>query len=526
MSGSDANAARLAAHERLVAALLREPASLPAPPAERSLVTTSISSLVMACDEVFKLRKPLVLDYLDFSTTELRRRDCEEELRLNRRTAPALYLDVQPVTGTIDAPRVGGDAATAIDWALRMRRFDDRQRLDRLAERGALDADVIDALAAAVADLHTAQPPSPPHFGRAEDVQRWARANFDELERGPAAHSHRARLTALRVWTDAECERLAPLIGRRHAQRRVREGHGDLHLANIVLVDGRPLLFDCLEFNPALRHIDPMADLAFLFMDLQRRGLPALAWRVVNGWAEHTGDYEALALLHFFAVYRALVRAKVALLRAGQHDAGAWPAFERDLALAEALSAPRREPARLVVTSGVSGSGKSTVAQALVDGLGAIRIRSDVERKRLFDQPPTWRPDADEAARVYARDATERTYARLRALATMLLAAGLHVVVDAACLRRDERDAMRAVAQAAGARWTLVECSASEDELRRRVQRRMAEGQDASDADLAVLDRQLALREPLGADEGALALSTDTDRETLRRRALALLPIA
>jgi uncharacterized protein len=520
------NAARLAWHERLVASLLRDPQAMPAPPDRRGLITTAISSLVVAGDEVFKLRKPLTLDFLDFSTAEQRRHDCDEELRLNRRTAPAVYLDVRPITGSPDAPRLGGEATAAIDWALRMRRFDDHQRLDRLADRQELDAPLIDALALVVARFHAALPPSPPAYGQPYSVRHWAIGNFEALASGPAARSHASRLAALRAWTETEYERIAPLLAARHAGGFVRECHGDLHLANIVLVDGQPLPFDCLEFNPALRHIDVMADLSFLFMDLQRRGLPALAWRVVNAWAEHTGDYAGLATLRFFAVYRALVRAKVALLRAEQHDAQAWTAFERDLARAEALSAPLHSALHLVLTSGVSGSGKSTVAQLLVDALGAIRIRSDVERKRLFGLAAQARPSPDDVARLYGADATVRTYARLGELARTLLCAGMHVVVDAAFLRRHERDAMRALAAEAGAHTTLLDCHAPAAVLRERVRRRLADNRDASDADGAVLEHQLATREPTADDEHARALDTDTDLATLRARALALLPIA
>lgn len=520
------NASRLARHERMVGALLREPGAMATPPAQRSLVTTAISSLVMAGDEVFKLRKPLALDFLDFSTLELRRVDCEEELRLNRRTAPQVYVDVLPVTGSLDAPRIGGPCGQAIDWVLRMRRFDDSQRLDRLADRHELDAPLIDALALAVARFHAALPPSPSEYGRPDGVRHWAIENFDELQAGPAARTHAARLAALRAWTESGFARLAPLLAARHAAGFVRECHGDLHLANIVRIDGIPLPFDCLEFNPALRHIDVIADLAFLFMDLQRRGLPAFAWRVVNAWAEHTGDYEGLATLRFFAVYRALVRAKVALLRAEQHDAQAWAAFERDLALAETLAAPRRGPLHLVVTSGVSGSGKSTVAQLLVDALGAIRVRSDVERKRLFGMPAQARPTPDEVPRLYGNDATTRTYARLGELAATLLGAGLHTVVDAAFLRRHERDAMLATAAAAGARLTLIECDAPEAVLRERVARRGVDNRDASDADLAVLEHQLRAREPAAENERPQRLATNTDLGTLRQRALHALGIA
>lgn len=520
------NARRLAQHTRLVEALLHDPLALAVPPRERSLLQTAISSLVVAGGEVYKLRKPLTLDFLDFATPTQRRADCEEELRLNRRTAPQVYIDVQPITGTLDAPRIGGDAGAAIDWALRMHRFDDTQRLDRLAERGELTAAPIDALAGVIAQFHGALAPSPPAFGLPETTRHWSLGNFEVLLSGPAASTHGRRLLALQTWTEAEFTRLAPLLAARHATGFVRECHGDLHLGNIVRVDGRPVPFDCLEFNPALRHIDVIADLAFTFMDLQRHGLGDLAWRLVNGYAELTGDYAGLAALRFFAVYRAMVRAKVALLRAEQHDAEAWLSFERDLTLAETIAAPRSGPLHLVLASGVSGSGKSTLAQMLVESLGAVRVRSDVERKRLHGMAPHARPAASQMAQVYAADATARTYARLRELAATLLTAGLHTIVDAALLRREERDALRTLAARQGAQATLLECHAPEPVLRERVRRRLATDDDASDADLAVLDQQLQRREPATDDERPCRIDTDCSLDALRIRALRCIGIA
>jgi predicted kinase len=261
-------------------------------------------------------------------------------------------------------------------------------------------------------------------------------------------------------------------------------------------------------------------------MDLVRHGLHALAWRLVNAYAEHSGDYAGLATLRFFAVYRAMVRAKVALIRAGQHDGEAWAAFERDLTLAETLAAPRRGLLHCVMTCGVSGSGKSTLALGLAQSLGAVRVRSDVERKRLFGLPASARPDAAQAAQLYSAAATERTYARLAELAATLLRAGLHTIVDAAFLRRAERDGLRACAAAHGARVTLIECHAADALLRDRVARRAAAAEDASDADLAVLQRQLQWRERAADDERPLRLDTAAAPDALRQQALQAMGIA
>ena len=525
-----------AGHEQLVQALLHGDA-LPALPDGRTLVQTHISSLVLAGDFAYKLRRPLRLPFLDFSTAALRRDDCLRELRLNRRTAPQLYLDVLPVFGTPDAPRLGpptdpqankpeAAAPQAFDWLLRMRRFDQADLLDSMAHAGRLGEAHIDALAQQVAAFHDSLPPSPPAFGAPETAQRWLLEALASLAACPAAEPQAARIEALRAWCTGEFERVAPVLAQRRAQGFVRECHGDLHLANIVLYHGVPRPFDGIEFNSELRHIDVVNDIAFTFMDLIRHGLPQLGWRLVGAYAERTGDHAGLVVLRYFAVYRALVRARVALMRATHAGPGAAraaiDAFEHDLALAERLAAPRRDAPRLVLVCGLSGSGKSTVAQWLAPALGGVRLRSDVERKRLHGLAPTARPAAGQVATLYAADATRRTYDRLGTLARTLLRAGIDAVVDAAALRYDERDALRSLSADEVARFVIVECTATDTLLRERIARRRQANRDASDADAAVLDLQHRVREPLSPQEGALELATDGDRSALARRCEAL----
>ena len=274
--------------------------------------------------------------------------------------------------------------------------------------------------------------------------------------------------------------------------------------------------FDAIEFNPALRHGDTMSDAAFVFMDLWRHGLRALAWRFASAYAERGGDHEGLALLPFFAVYRALVRAQVAALR---HDTAA---LARDLRTARELTQLRRPRPLLLLTVGLSGSGKSTVALELLQALGAVRVRSDVERKRLAGLAATARPSAQQTAQLYGAAMTQRTYARLNALAATLLQAGLNVIVDAAALRRHERDALRALAAECDADFRLIECVAPEAVLRARIARRQAEDHDASDADQEVLSLQLRICEIPASEEAALRLDTDADPAVVRRRCLAL----
>ena len=345
-------------HHRLVRGLAR-PDAWPRPFAGAAeLIETHLSSVLLAGDWALKLKKPLALDFVDFSTRERRHHFCTEELRLNRRTAARWYVDVLPVLGPIEAPRLGraddaDDAAAAVDWALRMRRFDRDAAFDRLAAAGRLGEAQVDALARAVATFHAALPPSPAAWGDPHDVRRVA---LDNLATLATLGVEPQALAALRDWSVDAHAALAPRLQRRRARGRVREGHGDLHLGNIAWLDGAPVLFDALEFDPRLRHVDTMSDAAFTFMDLLDHARPALGWRFLSAYLELGGDHDALPTVRAFAVHRALVRAKVAAIRAAQPDAGAavqaaaTAAAQRRIALASSLAHPA--PPRLVNTDG------------------------------------------------------------------------------------------------------------------------------------------------------------------------------
>jgi aminoglycoside phosphotransferase family enzyme/predicted kinase len=498
-------------------AALREPARYPHPVARVELVETHISWVLLAGDYAYKLKKPLDLGFLDFSTLEARRRCCAEELRLNRRTAPALYLEVVPIGGTPDDPRLGADPA--IEYAVKMRRFDQDALLDRVAKRGALAPALVDALAAAVADFHARVERAPPGsgWGAPERVLAFCEQNFATLESmeplagSPADLEH---LESLRTWTRREFTARRERFVERRRAGFVRECHGDLHLGNIALVDGAPVAFDCIEFNPDLRWIDVQSEVAFLVMDLLDHRLDAAAWRCLDRYLGATGDYEGLAVLRFYLVYRALVRAKVAALRAAQPDLDAQArervAAERRgyFALARRLADGAR-PA-IVLMHGLSGSGKTTVAQALLERLGAVRVRSDVERKRLHGLDARARSGAGLDAGLYAPEATRRTYERLAAAARAIVDAGFTAIVDAAALRRADRAAFRALARELGVPFAIAACEAPKPALRERVAARERAGADASEATAAVLERQIETQEPLGADEWGEAAVFDT----------------
>ena len=527
--------AALAAHAVMVAEL-RQPGACAGAPGASGLIETHLSSLVLAGAQVYKLKKPFVTGFVDFSSLAARHEACEQELRLNRRTAPRWYLAVVAVRQTASGARItlAGDnlavAAPVIDWAVHMRRFDNSQRLDRLAQQAALTPEMIDRLAETVARFHAQQVPAPPGYGRAETTRHWARENLDELAALVHSDADRRAVAALQRWTEHRGAALAGLMDLRCRTGHVREVHGDLHLANIFWSGDAPVLFDALEFNDTLRHIDTLGDLAFCFMDLLAQGLPRLAWRFISNALEASGDWAALPLLSWWAVYRAAVRAKVALLgAAGSGDAGERLASDgpvrRYLTVAAGLAGlapavPAASGLRLVLMFGLAGAGKSTVAGALAERLGAVRLRSDVERKRLFGAAPTART----VPGLYSQDATRRTYERLQELAHEALGAGVSVVVDAASLRHSERDSLRAVAAQHSADFTLLVCTAPPDVLKARLQLRQRANNDASDATPEVLSFQQSISEWPGEDEAAdtLRLNTDLPRSALAERTESL----
>ena len=497
----------------LIRALL-QPGAWPGAAGEASLVETHISWVFLAGDFAYKVKKPVDFGFVDFSTPERRRAFCEEELRLNARLAPALYLDVLPIAGTPEAPRPGGQGP-AIEHAVRMRRFRHEDEFGRLADGGELTADHVEALAGQVADFHAQADsrPADPRWGSPEQVLEHWLGNFEVIRRSRVARAHAARLDSLEQWTRNEHARLAPLLAARHAQGFVRECHGDLHLGNIVLLEGVPVPFDALEFDPALRWTDVVAEIAFTMMDLHAHRLDGLARRFLDVWLERTGDFAGLALLPAMLAYRAMVRAKVCALQAAQAAEGldrraALERLDACITLASRLSVPRARA--LVIACGVSGSGKSRLARALVEAGDWIRVRSDVERKRLAGLRTEASAEAPPGTGLYEPTRTEAVYSRLASIAATVLDAGYPVLVDATFLRRAQRDAFRAQAAAAAVPFRILAAEAPAAVLRERVSARRHAGGDPSDATLEVLESQLASREPLGEDERPDAITIDT----------------
>jgi aminoglycoside phosphotransferase family enzyme/predicted kinase len=513
----------LDATARLVQAL-RDPACYPHPVGRVEVRETHISYVLLAGEFAYKVKKPVTLPFLDFSTRVARHYYCHEELRLNARTARALYLDVVPIT---PGPRVAG-TGEAIEHALRMRRFPDGALLGEHARAGTLEPGTVDAFARRLAAFHAA---ADRQGSRHLQDGAWARArasalaNFREMKHLDPPNS--ARLLALRAWTEQEIESSGHRFEERAHEGFVRECHGDVHLDNVALVDGEPLMFDCIEFSAAMRTTDVAADVAFAAMDLDRHGYAGLRARFLDRYLEASGDHGMLAVLRFYEVYRAMVRAKISLLRRAQSQGdpaaarAAEAQFESCLRVAERRA--RRAPPRLLLMHGPSGSGKTVVAGELLEAAGAIRLRSDVERKRLHGLAPLEHAGAAPGAGIYGAAAAHDTYERLAVLAREALAAGYPVIVDATFLRRADRERFGALASRAGAQLRIAACTASAEVLRERVRAREQEGADASDAGVAVLEDQLRNLEPVDEPEAAAACRVDTSEAPARAAAVLAL---
>ena len=362
------------------------------------VIETHISQVILTGDYAYKIKKPMDFGFLNFSTLDRRKHFCEEELRLNRRLANKLYLEVVPITGTPDNPILGGEGE-AFEYAIKMRQFGQEHLFDRLQEQGELAPELLTDLARQVAAFHDQLPAVPDEkpLGTPEAVFAAMQENFDQIRPMIDDSDLLMQLDNLQAWTESTFERHRELIALRRASGMVRECHGDLHLANITRFEGEVTVFDCIEFNEPFRWIDVINDLAFLLMDLESRGESALANQVLNTYLEYRDDFEALPLLPLYKAYRAMVRAKIALFTMGNPgltDAEKADLMQRYRAYAQLAEDYGTIPNHyLLATTGLSASGKTCVSAAMANELGLIPLRPDVERKRLpglapLDPPP------------------------------------------------------------------------------------------------------------------------------------------
>ena len=500
----------------LLVQTLRKTAPFPHSSEEIQLRETHISWVLLTGDFAYKIKKPVDFGFLDYSTLEKRKHFCELEISLNQRLAPDFYLELIPLSGSPEAPRIGDDS-DPFEYVIKMRQFDDTLLLNALQQRGELTEAHLLQLAQKLADFHTAISGQsvPEGLGTPEAIWEPAQQNFDQIRPLLTDEAALTQLKRLEDWSKDTFERLTTVMTERLTQGFVRECHGDLHLGNTTLWQGEVVPFDCIEFNPAFRWCDVISDLAFLLMDLEDRGLKKMAHLTLNHYLEQTGDYAGLQLLCFYKVYRALVRAKVNLFRLGQpglddeDKAAILRQYRSYTDLAESYT--DFYPPYLLLTYGVSGSGKSTLTQQVVKELGGIRIRSDVERKRLFGLKATDLSHSALNDQIYSREATEQTYQRLTELSDLALRACFPVTLDATNLKRSQRERLGKVAEDLGLAYLIVALKADEQTLRRRLAKRKKAGEQVAEADEAVLDQQLTTLEPLQEDELLHSVQVDTD---------------
>jgi uncharacterized protein len=475
------------------------------PPSEEgvSLIETHISWVLLAGPYAYKIKKAVNFGFLDFTSLEQRQFFCHEEIRLNARMAPDIYLDVISIGGSPDNPMI--DAQPVMEYAVRMHRFSVEAEMDKLVETDRVLPSHIDSLAQTLAHFHLGLPTvlSNEHYGSCREVRDLLTQNFTQLPDDFLDPLGQFLVTALLDASEDEYSANETVIENRHRMGFIRECHGDLHLGNIVIMNEKAIPFDGIEFDPALRWIDVMCDVAFPFMDFQYYGRSDFAYRFLNAWLEITGDYDGLALLRLYASYRAAVRAKVNAIRANQQGMNKARQSQSEKAFYQYLSTAcsclvQHKPV-LIITHGLPGSGKTTFSQAALERLGAIRIRSDIERKRLFGLAPLERSQSGDT--IYNADATSRTYAALHDIAHGLLKSGYRVIVDAAFLKHEEREAFRTLAKTMSATFAIASIQADESAMRDRITARMQQGKDASEADVWVLEILQASNKPLEEHE-------------------------
>lgn len=477
--------------DRLIQAL-QQPDVFPHPVQHFEIIETHLSWVILTGPFAYKIKKAVNLGFQDFTTLEKRKHFCEKEITLNQRLAPSLYDSVVPITGTENSPSLT-KTGPVIEYAVKMHQFSQTGLLSRWGEKHSLSLSMIDDLASQLALFHQKAEQCPLNFsyGSPENVFAPMQANFDTLRTLKAANAYHEHISRIEKWTQNKLTELRTVIEKRKQAGWVRACHGDLHLGNIVLVDQKPLIFDCIEFNEPFRWIDVMNDLGFLQMDLDRYSASDLGHYLINRYCERTLDYEGLLLLRFYQCYRAMVRAKITAFQLEiPHTAEQKEKLQQDLKQFFDLAERYTQPlcASLTITCGVSGSGKTYESQKLLMKSGAIRLRSDVFRLSLFSNKKE----------RYTQAATQKVYQTLLEQAEMLLHAGYPVIIDAACLKREQRELFFDLAQKLQITFHILALDAPSALLYERIQQR---ANDPSEATIEIVDKQIKEQDPLSEDE-------------------------
>ena len=481
------------------------------------VVETHISWVLLTRNHAYKIKKPVNLGFVDFSTLAQRKFYCEEELRLNRRFHSGLYVDVISIHGNESHPVIDDcNNDVAIEFAVKMRRFPADREMRCYVRENELGDSMLANLAHTLAEFHRdaaiAAPDSP--YARNSDLAGRALDNFHQIAELVKQPRLTQRLSDMKRWTEESLAGLSETFRARKSAGRVRECHGDLHLGNMVVLDQEIVPFDCLEFNADFRWIDVASELAFLLMDLQAAGLDRYARVLLNDYLDISADYEMMTVLRHYKVYRALVRAKVSCLSDSQRglDCDAGSEFQDYLGLAEQI-AYRKANARVVLTHGFSGSGKTWLSRKLMKRSDLIHIRSDIVRKQMYPARADQTASGKVSEGIYTADAMAAVYARLCEISVLIARAGYPVLVDATFLDRSRRQQFRDQCGAAGISVTILDLQAPRAVLESRIARRMERGNDASEANQSVLDYQVRTADELSKQELLNTVTVATDRQ-------------
>ncbi|MEZ4585149.1 MAG: AAA family ATPase [Gemmatimonadales bacterium] len=468
------------------------------------LIETHISRVFLGETEVWKVKKPVSLGFLDFRELSERKAACDAEVRLNRRLAPEVYLGVVPITVEDGRHRIGGEGPV-VDWAVHMVRMPDRERADVRLERGELDADGVERIAGRIAAFHAraADGPRIGRFGTVEAILANVRENFEQTRTAIGEHLPAADVRTIESYQLDFLQHHRSLFDARRRAGRIRDAHGDLRLEQMYLDDeGHPTILDCIEFNERFRYVDVCADIAFLSMDLAARRRVDLAEVLLAAYARESNDYDLYLLVDFYESYRAFVRGKVATMLANDPSAetetrsrAAGDARHHFL-LALAAKRPSLMGPAVVAVGGIIASGKSTAARHLGRHLGGPVIDSDRTRKHLARVGPTDPLPEEPWAGVYADSMTAKVYEEVFRRARAVLQSGRPVVIDASFRSRADRRAARVLAEQSGARFYFIECQAPLEVCRARLGKR-ALGPSVSDGREEILQAFVSRFEPV-----------------------------
>lgn len=506
--------------QRLIASLL-DPTSYPhdvAGPVER--ISTHISDVFLAGDFAYKVKKPVNFGFCDFSTPELRERLSHRELELNQRLSDGVYLSVEPVNLDEATGRYGiGGSGETVDWALKMRRLSVEDQLDTALDQERAGATEIRRIGRLLADFHRDAPPAPAEYGTVEAVSHIVLGNLDRVAEHARPELDREAFANISAYSRAFLDHRGTLIEQRRAANMPRMCHGDLHAGNIFFEQrsgDAPAIqvIDCIEFNDSFVYVDPVADLAFLSMDLKRIGRRDLADELMNSYLAASGDEGAKPLMPFYESYRAMVRCMASSIMAQQSDGEARSRHTENaseyLRLATEILA-RDRPQFLAVTAGVTGSGKSTVAGLVARKWNAVHLQTDAIRRELAGIGPTERSGSEAFGGIYTAEMSRRTYEELRSRAAAALAEGKSVIMDGTHLQRRFRESSLDIGRRAGVMTLVLECSLSHPEAIDRLERRYASGESVSEGRPEIHARHIKTWQPVADDEADAVARIDTD---------------